>query len=343
MKRRRWTTLEQAAFLRGLGVLLEKGYSISQSLTLLELQYRSDTQIPVKAIKTSLQQGLTLTEVLGRYRLPADVLGYLYFATENGSLAIGLMEGGDMLRKREQLKKAFLKQLRYPIVLLGILSLMLFFLLQFLFPQFSALFNSVDLPLPLLTQVMMTLLSYFPTIFYIIVVLHLFLFIFLYFRFRHRSSHEILTYLVRFPFLKGGIQTFLTHYFAFQFGQLLSGGLSIGLALQLFEEQGYLSFFQVEASALNASLRNGEPLSETLFNRSFYLPELSQIVQFGQSNGKLGEELVLYSEMLFERTEGKLEKYLALIQPIMFGFIALIVLTLFLSVMLPVFHLFQSV
>jgi competence protein ComGB len=342
MNRKKWTRIQQARFLDNLSVLLDKGYSLSDSLRLLELQFKGQARYPIKDIRIELQKGIPIVDVLAKQNVPSDILGYLYFATEYGSLTRGLREGSEMLRKRENLKKAFYQKIRYPLVLLTILFVMMFFMVHILFPQFTSMFLSVDLSLPFMTRMLILLFDSFPLILYMLLTVTTLGGIYAYFAFLKRSPYERFRWLLKFPLCNTPIQTFLTHYFAVQTGHLLKGGLSVSQAMQLFVEQHYLRFFQVEAEWMTTQLRNGEVFSEILADRPFYLPELSQVVLFGQANGRLGEELLLYSDMLFERTDEQIQRHLALIQPIFFGAIGLLVLVLFLSVMLPIFKLFQS-
>lgn len=342
MKKRNWTRTQQASFLKSLGVLLEKGYTVSESLKLVKLQYQRHTKYPIKEIQLELQKGTPLVEVLSYHQIPADILGYLYFATEYGSLSHGLIEGSEILNKRERLKKVFYQKVRYPLVLIILLGTMMFFMIQFLFPQFTSLFHSVDLTLPVVTRIIITLFQVLPVLFYLSLVLFILLLFIAYWKYWKRSAHEKVGVLLKIPVIKLIVKTFMTHYFSSQFGHLLKGGLSITQALHLFERQNHMQFFQVEAGLVISELRAGETLSDVLQDRTFYLPELSEVVVFGQSNGRLGEELILFSDMLLERTDEQVQRYLTMIQPLMFGFIGSIVLILFLSVMLPVFKLFQS-
>ncbi|WLD92052.1 competence type IV pilus assembly protein ComGB [Alkalihalobacillus sp. AL-G] len=342
MRKRNWNRLEQSKFLKELGMLLSKGYSVSNALVLLEVHYRSYSQYPVTDIIKDLKRGTPLFEVLEGKKVPSDILGYLYFASEQGKLSFGLLEGSRILQKREHLKKMFFRTIRYPLTLLAILSGMMFFLIRFLIPQFTSLFNSVNLKLPSITVALITVLQVIPYLCYFILVVIFLLAILYPFTHRKKSPHEQLLLALRIPMLSNYIRILVTQFFAFQFGHLLRGGLSVSQAIQLFENQHYVRLFQDEALFLKNELRGGKQLDEIFRCKTYFLPELAQVVAFGQSNGSLGNELTLFSEMLFSNLEERLHRNLNLIQPILFGVIGCLVLILFLTVMAPIFHLFQS-
>ncbi|MCF6408451.1 competence type IV pilus assembly protein ComGB [Pseudalkalibacillus salsuginis] len=342
MRRRRWSNSQQALFLKSMGTLLEKGYSISESLTLLSLLDNRQLNFPIDSIRRDLVKGIPLFEALEHQRVPPDILGYLFFASEQGHLSFGLLVGSSILQKREDLKKSFLQSIRYPTVLLVTLTVMMFLMLKFLFPQFSKLFQSVDLSLPFFTRFLITFLEFIPILMYLTLIFNLVFFLVYHFRFKHRNTHDKVSFWLRFPFLGEGLKTVLTQYFSFQLGHLLKGGLSISHAFQLFEQQSYSRLLQEESALFMADLRGGKSLSETLKAKPYFLPGLAQVTFLGQSNGRLGEELILYSEMLLENAENRLMRLMALLQPVLFGIIGTIVLALFLSVMIPVFQLFQS-
>ncbi len=323
-------------------MLLEKGYTVTQALELLTLQYDRQKIYPIKEIQNELKKGLAIVEVLADHRIPADVLGYLYFASEYGSLSRGLKEGSAILHKREHVKKVFYQKIRYPLVLLSILAIMMFFMVQFLFPQFTSLFRSVNLELPIITRVVIGFFEHIPSFIYGSLVLSIILLSYGYFKYYKLTTYEKLLRLSKVPFISFFLKVFLTHYFTFQLGHLLKGGLSITQALQLFQQQSHIPFFQVEAGQIISELKNGESFNKVIQGRVFYLPELSQVILFGQTNGRLGQELILYSDMLLERTDEQIQKSLTFIQPILFSMIGGVILTLFLSVMLPIFQMFQS-
>ncbi|WP_257345785.1 competence type IV pilus assembly protein ComGB [Pseudalkalibacillus decolorationis] len=342
MRKREWNRMEQSKFLRELGMLLDKGYSVSNALVLLQLHYQTYPQYPVKDIMRELKSGAPLFEVLEGKKIPGDILGCLYFASEQGRLSFGLLEGSRILLKREQLKKMFLRTIRYPLTLLLILSAMMFFMLRFLIPQFTALFNSVDLSLPTVTVYLLTVLQMVPYLFYFVMSVGLLLLILYPFTFRKKSPHEQLMIALKVPLLSHYLRILVTQFFAFQFGHLLKSGLSVSQVLQLFENQNYVRLYQDEALLLKSDLRKGKALDEIFRDKHYFLPELAQVVSFGQSNGSLGDELTLYGEMLFSNLEERIQRSIYLIQPILFGAIGCLVLILFLSVMGPIFQLFQS-
>ncbi|MGP4080909.1 type II secretion system F family protein [Pseudalkalibacillus sp. R45] len=66
MRRHKWNSTQQAVFLKNLGTLLDKGYSISESLTLLSLQNKRNASATIKTIKEDLVKGKPLFESLER-------------------------------------------------------------------------------------------------------------------------------------------------------------------------------------------------------------------------------------------------------------------------------------
>lgn len=69
---------------------------------------------------------------------------------------------------------------------------------------------------------------------------------------------------------------------------------------------------------------------------------MSQVVGHGQANGRLARELYTYSQFVLERLEDKTMKWLLMIQPAAYITVGITVLIMYLSMIMPMYHMMEA-
>ncbi|WP_096201241.1 competence type IV pilus assembly protein ComGB [Bacillus sp. FJAT-45350] len=342
MRKDKWKSSAKALFLKRLGVLLEQGYTITSGIELLSFQEKKVVKEQLFFILDELKEGIAVHKALETINIPKDIAAFLYFSERNSDLARGMKRAGDIYLKRETIKEKLLKLLRYPLFLLWIVIAISIVMVQYLFPHFQSLFHTVDNELPLITLFVLGFIEHIP-ILVIIIIVTLFVILVLYMKyFRELSPHKKMSIFLKIPVVNQFVTLFITYYFSLQLSGLLKGGMSIYDSLSVFEEQDNLLFYKNEAEEVKLLLHQGENLSDVMSKRGYYQKELALVIQHGQDKGQLDLELFHYSELLYSAIEEKLNKLLIIIQPSLFLIIGILVLSMFLSVLLPVFELINS-
>lgn len=75
----------------------------------------------------------------------------------------------------------------------------------------------------------------------------------------------------------------------------------------------------------------------------FFEKEFPMIVKHGQENGKLEQELLFFSRHCIKIMEEMIQKRLSTIQPILYIIIGFLVVSMYLAILLPMFHLLDSI
>lgn len=339
---KKWKGLKKAEFLIQLGRLLEQGYTLSLALELLAFNEKVQQRERLQMITERLRQGEKVHEAFELLELPPDIIGFIYFAEAYGDMATGLQEAGNLYLKREQLKQQIQKLFRYPLFLLWLLFVIAFVMVYYLFPHFKQMFSSLDLELPFMTKLFLLIIDLVPYVLALSLIIALIVATLYYKRFRHITPHKQIQLLFRLPYLKRFLQTLISYYFSVQLSGLLRGGMSVFQAFVVFSEQNKVPLFQDEAKEVKAKLRQGEPFAAVIAARAIFVPELSLVISQGQQTGALERELYHYSELLFNKLEEQMKRFLMIVQPVLFMLIGSVVLTMFLAIMLPMFKLINS-
>ena len=108
---------------------------------------------------------------------------------------------------------------------------------------------------------------------------------------------RVFSILACLPFLGIFVQTYLTAYYAREWGNMISQGMELTQIFQIMQEQGSRLFKEI-GQDLAQALQNGREFSQTIATYPFFKKELSLIIEYGEVKSKLGSELEIYSEKL---------------------------------------------
>lgn len=342
MMNKKWSNQEQAIFLKRTGELLSRGYSLAEAIESLTYYLPSTRKRELHQCLMELKEGYPLHYILTNLKFNNSLIGYVYFAEQHGGLAEAFHEGSSFILKRSQDVQRMTKMFYYPILLIFITVILFSFVEQILLPRFTSLFESMNLQTNFFTQIIYMVADLLP-IFLVFsissgVVLLLYYLLF----YRQLSLLERRRKLVQLPVVGAFFKLLYTHYFSIQLSYLLSAGLSVLEALQLFEKNSQQPFYGQICTEIKQRLSSGENLEAIIRKLGIFEKDLSNIIKHGQEKGKLSQELSFYSKHCVSILEEKTEKWLKIIQPSLYVLIALLVISMYLAILLPMFHLLDG-
>ncbi|ANC77847.1 hypothetical protein ABE65_013980 [Fictibacillus phosphorivorans] len=342
MRRRDWKRASQGTFLYKLGFLLDQGYTINKSIELVRSQLPEKRREVADNMLEILASGHSVIDIFSPLQLPNEIVSSLSINSANGNLTKSLMENGTFLKKKADWRARLNKAIRYPLFLLFLTIWIGIVFYQFLFPQFSILFSSLDVKTPLFTTWMLTCLGIMPLIGGCFLASGITLWIVMVIMRKKAKPSTQMDLFMRIPILKQFLMLMNTHFFSVNFGSMLQSGLSLSDALLVMEKHLNKGFYKEESQRLQKGLLNGDELTELLLAKSYFTTELAEIVRFGLAHGELGRELISYGEWIFKELEEKIYSSLQKIQPILFAGIGVFVLLMFASMLLPMFKLMEA-
>lgn len=342
-KHRSWSIYEQASFLKRIAELLTRGYPLAEAIESLSYQLPSFRKEELLACIVELKKGFPLHYVLSNLGFNKDLTGYVYFSEQHGNFAEALLAGSELTIKREKDRQKLMKLLNYPMMLLFITGGMFLFIEKSLLPKFTSLFKTMNLEANFFTKVIYAFAHYAPIFFaFLLLSIATSSFYYLFF-FRKKSFLAQKSLLVRIPFAGRLLRLVHTQYFSIQLSFLLSGGLSITEALQVFERNKSQPLYCELGRLIKAKLLTGEKFEQLLQDFSIFENDFAKIAKHGQENGKLEQELFFYSQHCTHTLEEILDKGFKVMQPVLYLFIGFLVISMYLSIFLPMFHLMDGI
>ncbi|WP_342432303.1 competence type IV pilus assembly protein ComGB [Neobacillus sp. FSL H8-0543] len=343
MRRHKWSVQEQARFLKRMGELLARGYPIAEAIESISLHLPVSRKEELYDCIIDLKQGHSFHDVLNKLGFHKDLIGYVFFAEQHGSFAEALLEGSQLAFVKDKDVKKLIHLLQYPMFLIFITGFLFVFVQKTLLPKFTSLFNSMSLEANFFTLVINSVDRYIPMIMLLVLMFLLLLAIYYFLVFRKLSVLKQRAQFVRIPIAGRILKLLFTHYFSVQLSFLLSGGISVSEALFLFEKNHRQPFYCLLAKEIKEKLITGEKLESILAEFPFFEKEFSMIIKHGQENGKLEQELLFFSQHCITSMEERLAKSMKTIQPILYLIIGFLVVSMYLAILLPMFHLLDGI
>lgn len=343
MKRRKWTIQEQTTFLKMMGELLNRGYPLTEALDSITFHFPKNRKTEIQEGIYSLKEGYPFYSILQKMHFHEDLIGYVFFAEQHGGLATAFLEGSQIIQKRANDLARVKKLISYPLFLILITIILFIFVQNYLLPRFTSLFSSMNMEANLFTNVIYMVSDSFPYLLLFLLILIL-IATYYYFRFfRNLQPIEQKVRLISIPIAAGFLRLFYTHYFSIQLSHLLSGGLSINEALSMFERNEEQPFYKQLGSEIKIILSTGEKLEDIFKLYPFFEKDLAMIIKHGQENGKLAEELLFFANVCLRNLEEKMDKWMKKIQPVLYMLIGLLIVSMYMAVLLPMFHLLDGI
>ncbi len=280
-----------------------------------------------EVIQSGLVMGQPFSKISNSLGFSDNVVTQLSLAEAHGNLSLCLDKVEAYLEEMMKVRKKLIEVVSYPMMLLAFLLLIMVGLKNYLLPQL------IEGKGNLASQI----LSQFPII--IIGFLLSLVLGFLVFRFWMRCVIQIRAYsfLVKVPGLRSLIRLYLTAYYAREWGNLISQGLEMSHIVEIMVEQPDRLFAEIGEDMLR-SLSNGQGFHEKVKEYPFFERELSLMIEYGEAKSKLGKELEIYAQDCWERFFTKVNRSMQLVQPLIFMFVAIVIVLIYAAMLLPIYN-----
>ena len=279
----------------------------------------------VQQMRRGLANGQAFSEIMTGLGFSDAVVTQLSLAELHGNLSLALLKIEEYLDNLAKVKKKLIEVATYPMMLLGFLVLIMMGLRNYLLPQLSSQNFATQL------------IGHLPTIFLLSVLMLLGLTGAIYLIFKGQKRIPVYSFLARLPFVGSFVKIYLTAYYAREWGNMIGQGLELSQIFQIMQEQRSVLFQEI-GQDLGRALQNGQEFSDKIASSPFFKKELSLIIEYGEVKSKLGSELEIYALKTWEEFFGRVNRTMNLIQPLVFVFVALMIVLLYAAMLLPLYQ-----
>lgn len=334
---------EKALFLKRLGGLLEEGYSIKHSLKFIEKFEKDEVKHWISSLQEGLVKGSSFHEELERIGYSSKTCSQIYLASQYGDYGKTISRCGEDLLEQEKFKKKVLSLLSYPLLLLVFLFSMLMLMRFLILPNMENLFSTNLSETNIYADFIVSFIYYSPQI----IITTLFLLILGYSMMQRNlstlSALERIRFFTKWPFIRDYLTNYWTSFIFLEWSQLLKNGVSFHEVIAIMSEEEASTVLKETGELLSNEMLQGKSVKEALEILPFFKEEALVVISHGENLGQLGTEMHIYSSYCNEELTEQLEKLLAMLQPIIFIFIALMIIAIYASMMLPIYTLMEGI
>ena len=326
--------------------LIKAGLPILNSLDLLIKRQRDQyLQSLLQNVRDRVKAGELLSDAFsGQGAFPKIYTSTLMAGEKSGNVEEVLSRYIAFQRMALTFKKKLAVSLVYPTLLVSVVSIMLVFLVTFVVPQFAKLYEEMGASLPTITLIMLNVGNhaqrYFPIFAIALVVAAL---AFWQWKKTDRGAERLDRAILSLPLLGQIWLKYQVANFSRMLSTLLAGGMPLVPSLQTAGASMSSRRILLGISEAAIRVREGQPLAKSLEEQKMF-PELSvEMIEVGESTGALPAMLTSVAEFYEEDVQNALGAAMALIEPVILIFMAVIVGGILISLYLPIFTLGSTI
>lgn len=323
---------EQINFLFDLEQLIENGYSFSESIKLISYKLENHMYLD------KLKKGYTLSKTLKTLGYDNDVLLLVELGERTGQLFTSLSKSLELLQQKKNNKSNIIDEIKYPFFLGGVVLVILFFISNFLLPSFMNVYESFDIEISIFVNILFLLIKYIPIIFLSIGMVTILSILYI----KSKEAGAKLNLLTKYSFIRTRYYKIYNQIFAYNLSLLLNLDLNYKDIFLILKNQKHNYLLSKESEIIYNKLAKGEKLSSILKNQKKYDNSFIQTIENGENNNLLKESLNKYLIISKKLKKKKQERILALIQPIFYMLLGLIIVLVYASIFIPLFKVMDQ-
>lgn len=341
--------VEKLLFTKHLSVMIKSGITITESIDTLASQTRSSLFKKVLTqVLHDIRNGQTLARSLQKHPKVFDTFytSLIEVSEESGTLEENLQFLANQLAKDYALRKKIQGALLYPGIVITAVTIVGFGMSIFVLPKLVDLFTSMDVKLPLTTQILLFFANLMKN--HGILVIAGFITTLILLRiFVNLPKVKPLwhAFLLAVPIFGPFNQSAQLALFSRNLGVMLKSGLPIKKALDI--QYGITSnlVFKSYIEKLQKSVNKGKSIEDELNSGAFSLmsPIAIKMIGVGEKTGKLDEVLLYLGDFFEDEVDNTAKNLSVVLEPIILLVIGLIVGFVALAILSPIYELTGSI
>ena len=331
-----------------LSTYLKAGISLIDSVRILEKQSEKPEQRKIyQKVVYELLRGENLSTAMEKQgdKFPTLLVNMIKTAELTGDLTSVLDDMADYYTSKEETRKAMISAMTYPIIVLCIAIGVIIFILVSIVPSFVDMYRDNDAEIPAITTFVMGASDFIVNYYlFIILGLGIFVLIFIYL-YKHKRGFRknVQLIIMHIPVFSKIVIYNEVYNFTKTFASLLNHGVFITDSMEVLSKITNNEIYKELIAKTIINLNKGANISES-FKGSWAFPVAAyEMIVTGEKTGQLGlmmEKVANYYQVLHKTLVKQMQSF---IEPLMIAFLALIVGTILLSIVVPMFDIYGKI
>lgn len=341
------TIRDISIFCRQLSVIISSGIGIIKGLEIVRQQTENQKlRKELGNIIEDVQRGNSISTAMAKHKLfPSMLVSMIEIGETSGTLDEIMDRMSIYYEKEYKLSQRIKQAMTYPIVIAIVAVVVVTFLISNVIPTFVDMLTSSGITkLPLPTRVIIGLSDFIKYKWYLMIIsIIIFSILFLVYR-KSSSGRSALDRLkLKAPVFGNIYKKMVTSRFARTFGILMGSGVPLIQSLGICSNIAGNVVIKNILDFTSDQVKKGSGIGETLESKGVFPPMLTQMIIIGEESGTLEDILSRTSDFYDNEVDSATAQLTSMIEPIIIVVLGLVVGLIILSIVLPMFEMYNSV
>ncbi|HIF40210.1 MAG TPA: type II secretion system F family protein [Planctomycetes bacterium] len=331
-----------------LATLSEAGIPVVKALTILEGQMRPGRFKGILAeVTEDVASGTPLSEALGKHPACFDTLySSMVRAGEAGGVLDRILTRLAAFReKAAEIRGKVIGAMIYPLILSMVAGGVITAVILFVIPRFEELFQSFNVELPQVTQVLLDSSTFAAKYWYVVVGLPVILLV-SHFALLKRNDgyrHGAHGLLLKIPLLGSLVSRSMIADFSRTFGTLIEAGVPHLDALAIVRDATANEVLIRGVEAIRRTVREGEGIARPMGESGIFDDLVTNMVEVGEETGNLDGMLLKVADAYERQVDRQIDAFFKVLEPLLLILMAVFVGFIVVALFMPLMEIMNSI
>src|SRR5437016_5706112 len=333
-------------FTLDMSTILSSGIPITSGLSdLAAASEHSKLKYVIEDVLASINAGSSLSAALERHPHVFDTLyvSIVRAGETSGNLDRVLGDLAVFLEWKADLRREVIQAMIYPLMVLGAITGLIILLATFVFPQFATVLNQSKGPVPIPTQILFFLSTVFRLYWWVLLAVIAGTVSGFWFWIRTPNGRgKFDAFKLRIPVIGNLVRDIALSRFCHFFQILFSAGVDISETLSIVEMLIGNSVLAEATRVVRNEIRAGNSLSASLADTGKFPTMVVRMFHIGEASGQLVGSLQKTCRYYDKEIPATIKRVFSIMEPVLYVFLAVIVLTVALAIYMPLYQMMGS-
>lgn len=336
-----------AVFARQFATMIASGLPMIRALKILADQVENEELgRNLRLVRNDIENGFDLSDSMARYPkvFPPIMINMCRAGETGGFLDKTMADIADTFEKDVKLRGKIKSAMTYPVVVFIMAILMCVGMMLFIVPVFEEMFENLGGELPLPTRVLVTMSNGLKFIGPAMLVGMIGFFIWW-----RKNSHKpfvrnfIDPLKLKLPVFGNLFAKIALARFSRNFSTLLRSGVPILKSIDIVAETTGSVVITRALADVNESVSQGDSVAVPMSEHEVFPKMLVEMVAVGEETGEMDQMLDRLADFYEAEAESTTEALTSLIEPLMIGFLGIVVGGMIVALYMPIFKIFDMI
>src|ERR1041385_6694796 len=338
---------ELATFTQQLANLLHSGMPLTVALnSMTHLETKGIPSEVSKELRQDVMEGRSLSDAMTKQpRVFSDLYVNMVRAGESScSLVEVLRRMADHFERFAQVQAKFSSALIYPAFVAVVGAGIMFFFVTYMLPKFMSIFQGMNVPLPMVTQMLVSISDVFKKYWWLMILIVLAIIV-LFKRFQSTTEgrRKVDEWKMKAPLFGKVVKLNLFGQFARTLSTLLDNGVPVLTALKITEQIMPNVILKEAIARTREEVTDGKTIAQPLAHSKVFPQLMVDLVKIGEETGDVPGALKNVADTYENELSISLRVLTNMIEPIMIIVMAIFVGFLLLSVLSAMFAITSNI